>query len=425
MICRERQQALATWLRPYQRRVIEDTARRIIVLKARQIGISETAAIRAVREASDQRYHDVYLTSLSYREAKELLRKAAKWVRILARRNPAYSLCDITATKIELPNGSRIIALPAKAVRSRSGTTILDEFALQQHDRRLWSDIAPAAETNPNFRLIVISTPFGRSGVFWEIWTDPRNEYGEWSRHKIDVFDAVDEGFPVDPEKLRRQYPPDVWRQEFLCEFGSDEDQYFPHHLLRSSQVPQTPEVVDLRSAGIDLAAEQHASVLVPAMERDDLRYVGAPWSVKPAGESMRLTEQYEDIVEELNATPYDGIAVDGTGVGAQIAQDLVADFRGVQVWKGHHWKKVAPKIQQIRRDLEDSKLFLADDADLLRAYARVRKRERSDRSWRFEAEEDAHGHADEFFASVMALDALEATAGDNDPRVGSAPRKY
>lgn len=399
------------WLRSYQRRLIQDTARRIIVLKARQIGMSTAICLRALREVIARKYHDVMLASTSLREAKELIRTCEQFIEILQHTHPGYQKADCQKTRIEFPNGSRILALPALKIRSRSGTVILDEAAMISRDQEVWQGMAPAADANEDTRIILISTPFGRSGLFWEIWSG-EGSYGNWSKHKIDVFKAVDEGFPVNPEELQENYPKDVWRQEFCCEFGADEDQYFPHHLLREAQVDAPPAPFDAQSVGIDLASTNHASVMVPVRDAEGQLHILPSEMLKPAGTSRKYSEQYEDITDHIDRTPYDRVAVDGTGEGAQIAQDLRSEYSDVKVWKSAHWKDIADTVRGMKGDMESGDLRLVKDQHLVRAFSRVRKKERSDKSWKFEAEEDRHGHADEFYAALMGVDALTASGG-------------
>ena len=416
---------MRTYLRPYQERFLTDTSNRVIVLKARQIGMSEASAILAVKEAARKPFHDVYLASVGLREAKELLHKSALWVRMLSSQMPALAESDVQATKITLPNGSRILALPALKIRGRSGTIILDEFAFQPRCNEIWKAIAPAAESQKDMRIILISTPFGTSGKFHEIWTNLGGHYSDWSRHHIDVYQAAREGFPVDPDEMSKRYRSDEWSQEFLCQFGVDADQYFSRELINKAVSDSGIESPDFHAVGIDLASTRDASVMTPLSRSGEHRHIESPIYLKEAGDTRDYADQYADITAHLDSTSYDRIAVDGAGEGKQVSQDLTKSYRGITtVWGSGMWRTQKPlTVMDMKRDMERGTLTIDDDLGLVRALGRVRRIERSDKTVTFDVSRDQHGHGDEFSAALMAYHASIEKKKLAPPKVGSAPR--
>lgn len=405
---------LGSYLRPYQRRFISDPSKRIICLKSRRIGMSETVVIMAILLATSRGRHDVHLCSTNFSNAKELVRRASNWVHVLQKSGLNLGVVKDTATVIEFSNGSRIIAMPLLSVRGRTGTIIADEYAFALHDRKAWEGIGPVADTDPDLRVILISTPFGASGMFWEIWADPSKQHGDWSRHKIDIYQAAKEGFPVDPEKLRKQYPSDVWAQEFLCEFLSDISQYFSHDLIRRCAY----DVEDLPGglpsgelyAGIDLASVQDASVFGPAIESGEDFWLRPPTIIKQAGNMMDYTEQFQRALSLLRADPYSGVSVDATGEGAQFGQDLRREFgwRAINEVGGGEWKKVYELVPQMRLAMERGKLHIPRDPRLMRAFAKIQRTQTTQQNIKYTAQKDAEGHADEFSAALLAYHAAQ-----------------
>lgn len=400
------------YLRPYQRRWVEDRARRKICLKSRRIGMSEAVVLEALLLALDTPWHDVYLCSTNFTNAKELLRRLGRWLDAFAAARVNIPVRELTKEYVEFQNGSRIIPLSALAVRSRTGTIILDELAFYQRDREVWAAVAPAADTDPNLRLILISTPFGASGVFWEIWTDATGEHGEWSRHLIDVHQAAAEGFPVDPEELRAKYPEDIWLQEFCCQFLSDINQYFPHDLIRRALWSEPSELPTdaLLYGGLDLASARDASILadgLKAREGDDF-VISQAHVLKAAGQAMDYAPQFDEAVSLLEQHSYSGVAVDATGEGAQLGQDLRRRFgrRMITEVKGGDWAKVYERIPDMRLAMERGHLRIPNTPAMRSAFAKVSKAVTSNNRVTFEAVRDASGHADEFFASLLAFHA-------------------
>jgi len=423
---------LGQFLRPYQHRFLSDPSRFIIVLKSRQIGLSECIVLLAILTARDTAHHDVYLCSTSLDNAKELIRRAKRWIAVLRRAGLHIPLERELVASIEFTNGSRIIAKAAKSVRSRSGTIILDEFAVYQHDRDVWRAVSPAAESNPNLRVLLVSTPFGASGVFWEIWSNQEGIYDAWSRHKIDIYQAAKEGFPVDPAEMQRRYAADVWRQEFCCEFLSDINQYFSYDLIRRSQY-SPGEVPDDGAlfGGIDLASKNDGSVLSAVRDNESLQWVDFYETIKPVGESMEYREQLKVAKKHLSDAPFGRVGVDAVGEGTDFAQRLqrVYGRKLIRAIDSGAWKEIHATIPSLKHAMETGKFKIPNDPRMRSSFAKIQKTTTSNRNARYTATSDADGHADEFFASLLAWSMAEQARHDNRRReppakVGSLPTR-
>lgn len=413
-------QVFQEYLRPYQRRFIDDWSRRIIVLKSRRIGFSEAVIVKALLIALGIAYHDVYLCSTSFTNAKELLRRATFWTDILERAGFRLPIKSVRKTVIEFENGSRIMPLPAMSVRSRGGTVILDEFAFYQWDREVWKAVRPAVDTDPSMRIIIISTPFGASGMFWEIWTDPDGIHGNWSRHEVDIYRAAREGFPVDVEELEKSYPKDIWLQEFCCQFLSDINQYFGYDLIRRAQWSEDDLLDGLpggkRYGGVDLGSRNHASVLAEGIDepyQEAKRFwVAFAHTIKAAGESMDYTPQFSMITNILDQGEFYGVGVDGAGEGAQLAQDLTRKYgrRAITTVDSGTWQDVYATIPDMRLEMEQGLFLIPNTPKMRNAFAKIQRTETTNKKIRFSATEDVEGHADEFYASLLARYAARST---------------
>lgn len=419
-----------SFLRPYQRRFVEDWSRRIIVLKSRRIGFTEAVLLKSFLEAKASWYHDVYVCSTSWVNAKEMIRRLTIWLDAMGRAGMDLGVTARRKTEIEFSNGSRIIAMPAMSVRGRGGTIVLDEFAFYQWDREVWAGVSPAAETDPRMRLILISTPWGASGEFWKIWTDQNGEYGDWSRHRIDIYDAVSEGFPVDVELLRRKYPDDIWRQEFCCEFVSDINQYFPHDLLRRSLYsPEDLEGGQLpdgqRYFGVDLASIRDASVLASMVKTPIDFWVEHPHTIKPAGQSRDYADQFVDIDVLISEGNYRRGAIDASGEGAQLAQEARSKYGRERIREVRNWPQVYDLIPSMRLAMERNRFWLPNDRAVRTAFTKISKRITTSNNEVYEATRDAQGHADEFFAILLAWYAANDDVERPPARAGGVGRRF
>ena len=420
---------LENYLRDYQKEVIQKvfSNRFTIVNKSRQIGLSEVAVISAVIAAISGDYRDIYLTSVSHRDAKELLERAVKWVKIFSRVKPELRDANIQKEKISFTNNSRIIAIPAKGIRGRSAyLIILDEFAFQPNSKELWAAISPAVESNPTMKILALSTPLGTVGsMFYDIWSNSSGFYDKWIRQEIDVYTAAAQGFPVDPEELKKRYPKDIFQQEFECKFLGDQSQYFGNQLLLNSQYDDIPgwksknkdkEKYNL-FAGIDLASRNDASVISTVLVSGDYRYILDPYIVKPAGVEMDYSEQYEKITRYLERRDYTGYCVDGCGEGKAISQDLQNLYKeeNVKVYNSGHWRDTQSDIYEMKFQLEEKKLRIPDDRATFNAFASIERKD-SNAKVKFKAKSTKTGHADIFFASLMAFDiSMNGTEGSSD----------
>lgn len=426
------EQVLGGFLRPYQRRFIEDRSNRITVLKSRRIGMSEAAILSALLEAVTSPGRDIYLTSVSYPDAKELLDRASKWVTTLSSAGIDLGATTILKTRVEFANGSRIVALPADRVRGRGGTVIMDEVAFWQRARDKYAAIAPAADTDPSMRIIMISTPWGEGDLFHEVWTDPEGTYSDWSRHYIDIYDAASEGFPIDPDKLRERYSESTFATEFMCEFSAGVGRYFSPDLMRSAQqhVPANWKTIHWRVGGLDLASKGDATVLatmsgrriespdpLPHMSREGV--VDHIDVIKPAGKAMDYTDQRHTILRRIEERGLTALVVDGNGEGAQTAQDLARQLTiPVTIVKGSQWLKVFEKVPRLKDGMERGAVRVCPDRDLLRDFASISEEVRAGGTLKFEAKRTPDGHADRFFAVALAYYGLLRA-----PEPGSKPK--
>jgi len=398
---------LKAYLRPYQRAFVEDQSQRIFVLKSRRIGFSQAAVVKAILIAVT-RGTDVYFCSTSMDNSKELIRRASAFIRAL--QGAGLDLrAEHLAKSIEFPNGSRIIAMPPEKVRGREGTIILDEFSYYVRDREVWAAIAPTADTDASLQIIIIGTPFGASGMYHTIYKDQIDEvfeHGHWSVYNIDVYQAAAEGFPVDPEELRKKYPRDTFLQEFCCKFLDTIDQYFEYDLLRAIQMPEgvsMPEDAYLY-AGIDLASKQDGSALARLVDDSECYQVPNVHTLKEAGETRDYTPQFKEAAAILDEDAYDGICVDATGEGAEFGQNLSRRYgkHVVEQIKGANWAVVYECIPQMRLDMERRQFWLPREPRVLSAFAKIQRKDTT-KGPKFVATRDSDGHADEFSAVLLA----------------------
>jgi hypothetical protein len=162
------------------------------------------------------------------RQSQELFGKVLSFYRDLGR---PVSPQGERKLSLELENGSRIVTLPGseKTIRGFSGAAllILDEAARVADE--LYFAVRPMLAVSGG-ALIMLSTPYGKRGVFYEEWTGGHG----WERYEVPASQCprISEEFL---EEERRVLPSRVFRQEYECSFEETEDQVFTTEMVEQA----------------------------------------------------------------------------------------------------------------------------------------------------------------------------------------------
>ena len=160
-------------LLPYQRRWVEDASPLKIVVKARQIGYSFAATLRAVLRCLEHKTTWIFL-SKGERQSRLLMEKVQEHIRSCgvvaeARESAFFEGTMIKQLETRFPNGSVIYGLPANpdTARGYSGNVTLDEFAFHSDAEKIYAALYPSITRG--YSLEIISTPNGQQGKFYEL----------------------------------------------------------------------------------------------------------------------------------------------------------------------------------------------------------------------------------------------------------------
>jgi phage FluMu gp28-like protein len=240
----------------YQARWSNDASRWKIGLMSRQVGKDFTSADEGTediiqRELLKQKT-DWIIAAPSERQSLESLEKWKEWTTAkkmaiadigLERMGDSESL--LKSASITFRHGSRVIAVPGKpdTVRGYSANILLTEFAFFEDPDRTWRAILPSV-TNPlrggEKKVRLISTPNGQGNKFHDLWIKNYQVPGsKWSCHRVDVYDAVKAGLPINIAELREAIDdPEGWAQEFECEFMDVASVLLPYELIAACENP-------------------------------------------------------------------------------------------------------------------------------------------------------------------------------------------
>jgi phage FluMu gp28-like protein len=219
----------------WQRDLLRSTSERVLLNCARQSGKSTAAAVIAFHRAL---YHPgslVLCLAPSERQSKELFAKVTVFYRTLGHIAPDDSYRKLG---MHLSNGSRIDALPGteKTIRGFSGAALLIVDEAARVDDALYYAVRPMLAVSGG-SLMMLSTPYGKRGVFYEEWTSGHG----WDRYEVPATECPRIP-PAFLEEERAGMPEWWFAQEFLCEFRETEDQIFRHDMIEAARSDELPE---------------------------------------------------------------------------------------------------------------------------------------------------------------------------------------
>ncbi len=232
----------------YQRKWFLDRSRFKIGKFARQTGKTFTTTLEVVDDcfehAVDGRRARWVILSRGERQAREAMNEGIKLHAQAYKMGFEMQEYDwqgaegsYRALEVDLPHGSKITALPANpdTARGFSANVFLDEFAFHKDSAAIWKALFPVISNG--WKLRVTSTPNGKSGKFYELDTA---EDSTWSRHVVDIYQAVRDGLPRDIDELREGIADeDAWAQEYELKYLDEASAWLSYDLITSVEDPE------------------------------------------------------------------------------------------------------------------------------------------------------------------------------------------
>src|SRR5215203_4702082 len=210
---------------PWQGDLLRSSSDRVLLNCCRQSGKSTMTGIVALHQALYHPSSLILCLAPALRQSQELFGKVLGFYRDLDRPIPAKAERRLS---LELENGSRIVTLSGteKTVRGFSGVNLLivDEAARVADE--LYYAVRPMLAVSGG-RLLMLSTPFGKRGVFYEEWSGG----SAWERYTV----TAEECPRIPPEFLeeeRQTLGPWWFAQEYECRFMDTLDQVFATEVI-------------------------------------------------------------------------------------------------------------------------------------------------------------------------------------------------
>jgi len=407
-------------LHPYQSVAVNRGERFTWNCWARQTGKSFTFGLRRLMRGILRRRTQVILSAgeRQSREVMEKVRQHCHAMRVYSELVETAFLDDASIRQLEirLPQGVRIIGLPAnpQTARGYTGDVFLDEFAMHRDDEAIWSALFPTLLRGQG-ELDVASTPRGRKNVFFRI-----RQNTSFSRTTLTLEDAIAQGLPVNAAEIRAALGDELaWRQEFCCEFADEATAFLTLDMIgRCRDVRLTTSLnwarLEQRDAevyaGVDIGRWRDLTVIW-LWERIGDEFVTRGVDVM---QDTPFMVQEERIARVLGQRAVRRCCVDATGMGAQLAESLTSRF-------GDHFVERVSFTNALKSELagrlrvlaERGRLRIPADEAITRDWHSISKFTTSGGNVRFDADRSSGSHADRFWAAALALHAAHDAPGE------------
>jgi len=420
---------------PYQVAWLQDRSRMKIWEKSRRIGATYCQAYEDVRDCVERAGLAVWFSSADESAAKEYILYCEQWAKLFKRAGQILSLGDeilderedVRALVLRLRNGSRIHGLASnpKAFRSKGGKVVLDEFDWHKDQRAMYAAAKPS--TTWGYDLRILSTYRSNGGLYAQFIRDAKKAAAEgrvpvFSVHTTTIFAALEQGLLEKimgrevSEGERQAWlaaerescgDENIWLQEYCCIPADENEAFLTWDLITPCEAAEAgrPELTGDGPiyVGMDLGRRRDLTVIWVLEQvgdvywtREVVRLQGASFAAQEE-ELARVVERYGPV----------RVCLDQTGMGEAVVEAAKRRF-GEYVVEGVLF--TGPVKQELafglRRRFEDRQVRIPVDQEIRRAHHQVKKTVTAAGNIRFDAERTAAGHADEFWAHALAVQA-------------------
>lgn len=442
---------------------IKSCAQFIAIVKSRRTGFSFATALKGVSKAMDPSRTKYVKQFVSYNEsdAIEKINYAREFYESIPTKNKKKI---VTANKTELEfqdyggrTTSRLISMPCRPPRGKGGDISLDEFGifLPRASKQIYQ--AALFVIARGGCIEVGSTPLGCIGQFYEIITN-KEKFPGYARFNVpwwyanalctDVETAVQEAGNYNTVERVEKWGSDTlkeifrnavledFQQECECRFIDESESYISLDLILSCTpgmmdddinietkryytddelgkelvsyktideciLQYDPEVHGQLYLGYDVARKRDAvsMFLIGQLPNGNKRVVGY--------EEMRNKDfDYQlDMVRKINKSlPIIRQVIDGTGMGAPIAERLTKEFPERTESIEFNISSKETLAMGVKIELQRKGILLPNDKNLHHQIHSIRRIATTGGHFRYDAARDENGHADSFWALAMAM---------------------
>lgn len=326
---------------PYSKQVhfmnlLREQDKIITVLKPRQSGFSTAIVGKAMFEAYFNIVPEIVIVSASRTQAEKVLDRVRDGFKSMHESlQPSFEKENTSFLKMQ--NGCKIYALSSNpdSARGFTGIIYLDEYAIlgSKDSYEIWKALYPSITHGG--RIVVVSTPKGKVGKFYDLATNKDVAIDNKSRviYKIDWRDIP---FIVDAVKnkgLFQGMTQEEIQQEYELSFlTDDEEPYFSDDFIMTYYIEKEREIPLLKSySDLDIPDEYFIDLNKPL----DVQYYiknneNLTFHFNSLKDSQHITEYYDKFVGawDIASVNDDSIfKIAGRIRGTADQYDIVAEF--------------------------------------------------------------------------------------------------
>ena len=423
----------------YQKDWLNDHSQIKLASKSRRIGFTWIQSFEDVKDALSLKIRnkpcDVWFTSADISAAKEYINYCKFWAKAFNKgvEDLGEIIIDeekgIKALSLEFENGARINAISSNpsAFRSKGGKVVIDEFAFHKNPVELWKAARPVITWG--YPLRIISSLNGTNNLFYKFIEKIKKGKLNWSLHEVDIYKAVKDGL-VDKiygrkttKQEREAWLNDLkescgdevtWQQEFCCIAVDEASSFITFDLINNcvedTLIDDLSNISNDFYLGFDVARKKDLSAIVALEKMGAVFYLRKKFELK----NVKYAEQKELVRKLLSNSKCRKLAIDATGIGNQLAEEIKEEFGSRMVEP----IMFAPRIKEemaykLLYAFQDRNIRFPDDEDIKNDIHSVKRLNTTANGIvRFDADRsETDGHADRFWAFALAI-----YAGTNQP---------
>jgi phage FluMu gp28-like protein len=446
----------------WQQEYIRDTNKYSTLNKSRQTGFSFSVALKGIIKAMDKSRFKYTRQFVSYNldDAKEKINYAKEFYHSIPKRH-RKELVSETKTGMEFydksgKTTSRLLSIACRQPRGKNGDLVFDEMAFypMNQQRKIYTAGLPVISRGGSIEIG--STPFGKIGQFYEIFTNEGNNYTQFRRYTIpwwftkEFCSNIPEAVKLAPhmeteervalfgkEQIKTIFQSmflEDFQQEYECVFIDSALSYITLDLIHANtpgmregdrdyeledgEDEKDIEIKVLRDAdslilgyepeihgrlfmGYDVARFQDAAVIFVIGQLPN----GMKMSV---AEIEMVNKEYEYQLDQfrkiMNQLPVVRACIDSKGMGDPLREALQKDFGTAKVEGVDFTNEIKEEMAiSVKTGLERKQFLLQNDRRFHKQIHSIKRTPISGRSFRYDSTRDEDGHADSFWAWALA----------------------
>jgi len=432
-------------LLPYQERWVKDGSLWKLCEKSRQIGWTWSTAYAIVRRSAlAGAKDDTWISSRDEIQAKLFIQDCLKFANLLkiAAEDLGSKVIDDkgnTAQILRFATGVTVNSMSSNpdAQAGKRGSRVLDEFALHQDPRQLFSIATPGLTWGG--QLEIFSTHRGSANFFNELVQEAKHKGNpkNFSLHTVTLTKALSEGFLY---KLQSKLPKDdprqqldeadYWNQvkagcadeetflqEYECIPGDDKAAFLSYDAIASCQYPagdkwehtleQLAALQGRLHIGVDIGRDHDLTVIWVLEKLGDVYYTRHIRELQ----NCKFAEQEAILYDILRLPNVRRCCIDRNGIGRQFAERATERFPGrVEEVKFTQETKQDMAVP-LKLAFEDRSIRIPWSRAIQADLRGVKKETTASGNDRFTADRGKNGHSDRFWALALALHSAQTLA--------------